>query len=433
MFRRNVAVIVFSHYPADPRVRREAEALAEAGYAIDLICLRDGNQTKRERFANVLVHRLPVQRKRGGKLRYIWQYVAFGALAGLQVTWLHLRRRFRLIHVHNMPDLLVFSALAPRLTGAKVILDLHDPMPEMFMTKYDLPRSHRIIRFVSWLEKLSIRFANVVLTPNISFRDRFVSRSCRRKKIHIIMNSPQESIFGPGNDSHDSANAGSNGKTPGPFTIMYHGTIVARHGLETALMAMQQLRPKIDGLRFEIYGSGDFVDECKDLASSFGLQDMVTFHGHVPLEQIAHVIPTAHLGLIPNNRSPFTEINLPTRIFEYLALRRPVVAPRTHGILDYFDEDSLYFFDAGDANSLAEVILRVYNNRFQPDQVLANGVRIYNKYRWQSQRRHFLRLVNAMLNTSPRNDASQSSAKTEVTQTQEPSSDGPDSGLRGTE
>jgi glycosyltransferase involved in cell wall biosynthesis len=105
------------------------------------------------------------------------------------------RRRYDLVHVHNMPDVLVFSALVPKLFGAKIILDLNDPMPELMMTIFRLREETLLVRLLKKFEAWSILFADAVLTTNEAFRKLFVSRSCPAQRIEVIMNSPDEEIF----------------------------------------------------------------------------------------------------------------------------------------------------------------------------------------------------------------------------------------------
>ena len=389
-----VAAVVFSYCPADPRVRRESEALVEAGMQVDIICLRGAKQPWFERTEGIRFYRLPISRKRGGKIRYLWEYIAFTMLAAIVLAGLHLRRWYRVVHVHNMPDVLVFSALVPRLLGAKVILDLHDPTPEVFMTKYDMTRDHKMIRLLRRLERWSIAFANVVVTPNIGFRDLFVQRGCPEHKIHVIMNSPQESVFG---EREVSPLDGAEARVSGPFRVMFHGTMVERHGLGTALEALALLREAELEFRLEVYGDGDFVESFLELIDEYDLAEMVTYHGFVSLEMIADAITTIDLGLIPNMRSVFTEINMPTRIFEYLCKGKPVIAPRTKGILDYFGEDDILFFEPGDAKSLAETILRARSSGELRRCVLARGINIYQRHSWCKERQNWIGIVNKLL------------------------------------
>ncbi|HOX05456.1 MAG TPA: glycosyltransferase family 4 protein [Planctomycetota bacterium] len=389
-------MVVFSHYPADPRVRREAEALADEGTEVDVVCLAGPGAPRRETVRGVRVFRLPVTQRRGGKLRYLWEYASFLLMAFCTVSWLHLVRRYRLVHVHNMPDVLVFTALLPRLTGAKVVLDLHDPMPEVFMTKYGLGANHPVLMLLRLLERCSIAMANLVLTPNISFQNLFVSRGCPERKIAIVMNSPQETVFRPA-PAGDGARPGGDGRR----VLMYHGTIVERHGLDTALEALDRLREELPGISFQVYGDGDFVEAFQRRVGELRLEGAVAYHGRVSLERIAAAIPAIDVGVIPNKRSVFTDLNLPTRIFEYLAMGKPVVAPRTHGVRDYFDENSLFLFEPGDAGSLAAAIRRALAAPERERAVIERGQAVYRRHRWEVERRHFVNRLSLLARGAP--------------------------------
>ncbi len=384
---KRVCAVVFSYYPADPRPRREAEALIGAGHEVDLICLRDADESPRETVNGVRVFRLPLERKRGGKIRYLWEYALFILMAFFLVSTRFLVRRYHIVHVHNMPDILVICALIPKLFGARIFLDLHDPMPEMFMTKYGLARDSRVVRILLFLERFSIGFANIAITPNEAFRRLFVSRGCPPDKMHIIMNTPDPSIF-----EADAEVPAANGNG---FVMMYHGTVVERHGLGTALEAMPLLKDDIEGLAFEVFGDGDYVPRFLERRTEMKLDDNVAYHGKVSLEHIAGAIEHADVGLIPNLRSVFTEINLPTRIFEYLSKGKPSIVPRTEGILDYFDEDTIFFFEPGDPESLADAVRRVRSDPEHTAKVVTKGREIYKRHHWSVEKQVLIDLVEA--------------------------------------
>ena len=392
-----IAMVVFSHYPTDPRVRREAEALVEAGMSVDVISLiRHDGEATRASVNGVAVHRIPLRQKRAGKLQYFIQYGYFIVAAFLKLSRLHLSRLYDIVHIHNMPDILVSTALLPKMTGSKIILDLHDPMPELYMTKYAMDASHPVVKVLRTLEKLSILFADRVITPNIAFRDLFVSRSCPPWKIHIVMNSPQEHIFHtrdiiPVDDSSSHKRD--------KFHLMYHGLIVERHGLDDAIAAVSELRDKIPNLKLHIYGDGEFLGDLKEKVYRLGVGDWVKFYGFVTLEQIAAAISQIDLGIIPNKMGPFTNLNFPTRIFEYLSMEKPVVVPKTRGICDYFPEDSIYFFEAGDVNSLAKVISKAYKNPREYNLMVKRGMDIYHQHRWGLEKERLINLVLNLLGT----------------------------------
>jgi len=260
------------------------------------------------------------------------------------------------------------------------------------MTKFGVPAHHRAIRLLRAVERLSTGFAHVVLTPNKAFKELFAARSAPARKIHIVMNSPQEELFRPCEETPAPGDVPEVG-----FRVMFHGTVVERHGLDTVLHALRLLRPKIPSLAFDVYGGGDFVDTFKRLVGELNLQDIVTYHGQVPLEQIPVAIRRCSVGVIPNRRTPFTELNLPTRIFEYLCLGKPVVVPHTKGILDYFTEQELFFFEPGDAASLSEALWRVYADPAARHSIVQRGRAVYLRYTWEKERTRFQELVRRLL------------------------------------
>jgi glycosyltransferase involved in cell wall biosynthesis len=394
---KRAAVLLYSYYPADPRPRRAAEALIEAGMEVDLVCLR-GQQSdaKKENVHGVHVLRLPLQKRRHSKGTYIFQYTAFLAACFWLLALRSLRKRYDLVHVHNMPDALVFAAFVPKLLGARVILDLHDPMPELMMSIYNVGPGAKFVRWLRRLEKLSIRFANLVLTPNKAFRELFISRGCPPGKIQIVMNSPESNIFATSANGEPIENGDPQG-----YRIMYHGLIAERHGLDVALQAISELRNEIPALEFHIFGNRTrYMDKVEEDVQRLGLQSCVRYHGYKPQAEIARAIGNSDIGIIPNRRNPFTEINMPTRIFEYLSLGKPVVAPDTRGIRDYFEKESLIFFEPDNPQSLREAILNAYRDPTKVKSIVERGRSVYAINRWESHRSYFLDRVSSLLSAN---------------------------------
>src|SRR5438270_8455154 len=192
---KRVAMVTYSPYPDDPRPRRAIGALMDAGMTVDLICLGQGNSHKHVAQDGIRVLRVPMKHRRGGKLTYAWQYGSFILISSFIFALRSLTRRYDLVYVHNMPDILVLSALVPKALGAKVILDQHDPMPELMTTIFGLGQDSLIVRLIRRLEKWSLGRANLVLTVNMEGKRSFASRSCTPEKIGVVMNSPDEEIF----------------------------------------------------------------------------------------------------------------------------------------------------------------------------------------------------------------------------------------------
>ena len=131
--------------------------------------------------------------------------------------------------------------------------------------------------------------------------------------------------------------------------------------------------------------------------SEKGLEKAVHYLGPRQLEQLTEAIAECDVGVVPNKRSIFTEINTPTRIFEYLALGKPVVAPRAPGIQDYFSEDSLILFDLGNADDLALKLTWVALHPREVFEITSRGQAVYRSHSWQAEKAKLVTAVVKLL------------------------------------
>jgi glycosyltransferase involved in cell wall biosynthesis len=406
---KRVAMVTFSHYPGDPRPRRAIDALVSQGMQVELICLEDGNNPRREVSGSIDVLRIPLKNRRGGKLAYAYQYSVFILISSLIFAWRTLTKGYDLVYVHNMPDILVVSALAPKLFGAKVILDLHDPMPELMTTIFGLKKESSGVRLISWIEKWSMARADAVLTVNLQCKKIFAARSCSSEKIGVVMNSPDEKIF-PFREAQPVAR--SKEDRNGLFVVMYHGSIVERNGLDLAVEALSRVKETVPAAELRVYGPRtSFLERVMENARTKGLDDSIRYLGPRRLEELVREIEDCDVGVIPNHRNSFTEINTPTRIFEYLSLGKPVIGPRTPGIQDYFNEESLLFFEPGDPESLAKSIEYAFRQPAQLGEIARRGQEVYGEHNWSNERQQLIGIVGNLLGKQLTGDTSANQAE----------------------
>ncbi len=392
---KRVAMVTFSGYPGDPRPRRAAETFIDAGATVDLVCLADEKGPWRETLGALDVVRIPMTHDRGGKLSYVYQYCTFILSSAAILAYRAIKKPYDLAHVHNMPDILVVSALIPKLLGARVLLDLHDPMPELMTTIFNVGRNTISGWIIRRLEKWSIARSDMVVTVNRACKQLFASRSCQPEKIRVVMNVPDEKIF-PFHRPH--AKPMPNEAILKPFVIMYHGSLVQRNGLDLAVKALLLVRKTIPRLELRIYGrEAPYLQRVLEMARTEGLGDYVRYLGPKRLEDLVREIQNCDVGIIPNRRNVFTDINTPTRIFEYLALGKPVIAPNTVGIGDYFDPASLFFFDSGDAASLARQIEYVFSHPEEVFRTVERGQNVFLAHTWMRERQTLLDLASQLL------------------------------------
>jgi glycosyltransferase involved in cell wall biosynthesis len=394
---RRAAVIVFAYYPSDVRVMRSAVAMQKEGMAVDLFCLQQfPTEPSCETIDGVEVFRFRLKKRRGGKAAYAFQYLVFILASFVWLSRHGIRRWYDIVHVHNMPDFLAFSAVLAKALGSRVVLDLHDPSPEVFRTVYDLPANSGLIRLLLLLEKWSIAFADKVLTPNVAFWKLFSGRSASPGKVEIVMNTPLEDVFP---FTEPGFLPSSPERVDKKFVVMYHGTLVERHGLHTAIEAVAQLRERIPGLYFHIYGeeTAYMREKINPLISALSLNDRVIYFGEQSQASIASAIRDCSLGVVPNLRTVFTEINFPTRIFEYLALGKPVIVPETQGIKDYFDSSDMLFFTGGDMLSLRSQMEWVFDHPSEVQDIVREGQKVYQRHLWSRERERLLALFAGLI------------------------------------
>ena len=383
-----VCIVRHNYYP-DTHVRRDAEALARAGYAVHVVALRRAGQAVRETLHGVEVHRLPVEHRRGTVLRYIWEYLSFALLATLAVARLHRRHRFQVVEVDNMPDVLVFSALVPKLCEAKVILYIFDNMPELLRVIWKVGPRHPLVRILATMEQLSAKFADRVVVSQELARRVVVERGVPEAKVVTVLNSADESIFGPRPRLlRKQANA--------DFTIVSHGSIIQRYGIQTLIDALPLLTKAIPNVRVRVFGQGEYRHALAERARRNGVADRITFEGFLPPEELVATLAEADLGYV----GFMCDLMLPNKLVEYVSLGVPVVLARWPVFEHYFPEDTVGYFVSGDAQSLASAIIAVAHDPHMARKRASRATAVYQDYRWSVQREIYLGLYGELIDGS---------------------------------
>lgn len=382
-----ICIVRHFYYPLDPRVRREVEALKEQGHEVDIICLRGASEALREEINGVRVYRLPLFRYRGSFLRYLLAYSAFFLLASALLLLLHLRRRYRVIQVNTMPDFIVFVTLLPRLMGARVLLDMHEAMPELYRTMYKVD-DHWLIRALERVEQISIRYADHVTTVTEPMKQTFIRRGADPAKITVVPNAPDRRLLNP--DLYPPC------LEKDAFTLISHGTLLERYGLDTLLKAVALLKDEIPQLRVEILGDGPYLGALVELAEALGVREKVEFAGYVPFEEMLRRIAEADIGVVASKRCPWSDISQTNKMLDYIAMRKPIVISRTQGVAPYYHNPAFAFFEPDDEKDLARVILDLYRHPEKRRALIAHVDRLYEHIEWRKVQHRYWEVMEAL-------------------------------------
>jgi glycosyltransferase involved in cell wall biosynthesis len=378
-----VLMIAYSTYIRDGRVKRHAEALADRGDHVDVICLWS-DQLRSGNGVNLIGVKVP--RYRGAsRAAYIRSYLLFFAHAAVLAWRSSKSKRYDVAIVCSMPDAVIVCAAPLRFFGTRLILDVHDTMPELYLDKFPGRKGALGARVLKIEERTSASIANRVLVVHEPHRQRLQAAGIPREKIRVVLNSPDPKIFSPPAYGHRANQS---------FTVVCHGTITRRLGLDIALQAVGLMREKIPPLQLMVLGDGDYLEDAKNLASAMKLNDRVTFCAPVPIEKLPALLRQADIGLVPNRPSAATHLMLPVKMMEYAALGIPVIAARLRTIEYYFGEGGALFFDAGNPAALAAAIENLYLNRDRAKQFASRAMEIVEGLSWQLHRDHLFCAVD---------------------------------------
>ena len=397
-------MIVHNYYLRDARVRRYAEALAAEGQIVNVYCLKDFNEAQsNDESRGVSIYRIPVARRRSSSLIYIFEYALSFIHFAVRLTSHHLRSHYDLIHIHNMPDILIFAAVVPRLMGTPVILDLHDLMPEVYMSKHSLQTPDLVTKLLRVLEMVSTRFASSIITSTKTFKERLVARGVPPEKIIVVVNAPDLGIFNPALRKARGAVAAlpDQDRTSGSFRLMYVGTIAERYGLDIAIQGLALLKEHIPRIHLEIIckisQEGTGLDQLMHQVRRLKVGSHLTIHDPIPLQEVPLRMLTADAAIYPARDDVHMDVALSLKIPEFVAMGVPVIATRLSVLEHYFGQEAMLYFPDGDTKAFAEQVLRLYRGEVNVDDLIAAADQFLIDWSWEAQKRLYFDLIAQLL------------------------------------
>lgn len=383
--RKKICMLAYTTYECDNRVRRYAEALAGRGDEVDVIALSGGAAAERSTINGVEVHRIQHRDfDERNKWTYAWRLLRFLVASSIFLARRHREICYDVIHVHNVPDFLAFAAWYPKWTGAKVILDIHDIVPELFVSKFDAKSTGLYARLLKLVEKASSGFADYVIISNHLWQEKLISRSVPEHKCAVFLNHVDSAIFYRRPKTRDD------GKT----VILFPGSFQWHQGLDIAIQAFAQLKDTIPNAELHLYGGGGVKSDLLRLTERLGLTDKVKFFDGVALDEMAEVIANADLGVVPKRANSFGDQAYSTKIMEFMSQGVPVVASKTTIDTYYFDERVVCFFPSGDVAAMAGAMQRVIQDKPYRESLVAAGYEYADRHGWKAKKGEYLDLID---------------------------------------
>ncbi len=388
-----ICMISYSQYKFDNRVHRYAESLIRRGDIVDVICLGSKSQHRHEIINGVSLHRVQVRNyNENSSLSYLVKLLSFFFRSAFACTILQLKKRFDVHHFHNIPDFGVFCTLIPKLCGAKVILDIHDLVPEFYQRKFHIGSRHPVIRILNLTEKMAAHYADHVITVTTIWQDTLVKRSVSQNRCTVILNAPDPRLFHRCSVKRDDTN--------NHFKMIYHGNLSEIFGVDIAIKAMNNIKKSVPKAELHIYGQGKDKENLIQLVSDLYLNQSVVFHEPVSRNYIPDVLCSADVGIDPKRDGVLAGEGLSSKCMEYLAVGLPAVVSKIKAAQTYYHESMVVFFEPDNELDLARRIVDLYQHPEKRQQLIHNSIRFNKEHSWEKYEKIYLNLLNHLMRKS---------------------------------
>src|SRR5262249_44163851 len=267
---------------------------------------------------------------------------------------------------------------------------IQDVSPELMAAKAQGKTGALLKHLATWQERLSVKFADHVVTVGWPFEELLLRRGTPRDKVTIILNSADPKLFPVAHQCPPPVNVSGDDQ---PFILMYHGTLAQRNGVDTAIRALALALPEAPRLRLDIMGRGEQVPALKQLAQELGVTDRVTFTDSCPSDKIVDFVVHGDVGIIPYRRDGFAQLVLPTKAYEYAWMRRPIIASDTPAIRSMFRPDSLMLCDPAQPESFASAIIDLYQHPEKRERMVESATADYVPYQWGAMSARYCQLL----------------------------------------
>lgn len=379
----DICVIRRGYFPQDPRVNKEVKALLENGSNVDIIVLKKENQILIECSEKLNVYRIPIPYIKRSLLKYSFEYIYFFISAFILVNLLNIRKRYKYIQANSMPNFLVFVGIIPKLLGTKIILDVHEPMPELFSSLYKNTLSKIIFRILIIEEKLSFIFADKIITVSKPLKSLFISRNrFITSKIIVIHNAPY---------IKNKSRSFTKEKQNKAFIIISHGSILKRYGFKTLIDTVPYLNNIIPRYKIIIIGEGEILLDLIAYVEKNRWKNSVEFKGFLPQEDLFKSIKECDVGIVPIERDNFTQYILPNKLFEFVEIGVPVISSSLETIRMYFG-DTISYFKSGEPEDLAKKIILLYKDYSMGTKYSERAKQIISIYAWDIEKEKYCNL-----------------------------------------
>lgn len=391
----NVCMVLEGYFPPDIRVEKESRALMSAGHRIFLVSLRKEGMPSAEDVNGINIIRVPPPETFLDRVsNLIWFNVFFDRPIWRRALESIIKQyEIEIVHVHDLPMVKTATSVAKKF-NIPIIADLHENFPEAIRAwrKVKTPWKSKILNLASpvwrWkrLEKSVLQHVDRIITVVDESKEHYV-HDCGipPEKISVVMNAEDLEEFGDLEIDESLVT-----KYRSDFVISYIGGFGPHRGIDTAIKSMPEIIEEIPEARLFLVGgkgSKEYEEELEKMCKDLKVENKVEFTGWVDFRLVPSYIALTDVCLVPHHASGHTNTTIPHKLFQYMAMRKPVIVTNCKPLKRIVEEcDCGIVVPSGDYNEMAQAIIGLYNNKEYVRKLGENGRRaVEEKYNWKNE------------------------------------------------
>lgn len=381
------AIVCRSTDPAQvPYIARQAEALAAAGHAVDIIAPPWPALAEQISHSQVRMRSLAVAPKGGASPAQL----VFWLRTCLALTLAQFQRRYHVIQISGATGIFVFAAFLAHLLGGRVVLDVSEAGPERLMVQTGARRESLRVRTAVLVEQLVVDFADHLITVSEPLRVRYLSRGCPPEKINVIYRTPDEALY------NQVLNVARHPSIADRFLLVCRGRAGEEFDYETVIRAVASLRDRLPNVLLWIACPDERKADLEALIRVLNATPSILLQGHLDRTAIPAFISQADAHIVAVPRNALTDLLLPDGVLESLSLGVPTITVRTQATQFYFDPRTLLVFDTGDVGDLAARIEWLAHHPEARTKLMQGARELALQFNWSRERHRYVALILAV-------------------------------------
>jgi len=371
--KRHIAVCSTVHQFDDPRVfHRQAQTLSKK-YATHLyVCAPFRQKLINSRLK---IWGLPIWEKKSDRVRNILQLISY--------LW----KENASVYILHDPELLIIVPFLKFFKKGKIIYDIHENYRYLMTEKLWIPEALRniIAKLYVLIENIILHFVDMIWYPVDNIGKHYDDN--RKIKKLLVPNVPDLNHFEFKVDSYPKDNI-----------LIYLGTIVEDRGIRELVLAFKKILQKFPSYKLKLIGhflSENYKTEILNLIKEKGLEGKAEWVNRLPYREIPGILSRTKIGYINYLPTPNNMNTLSNKLFEYLSMGIPVIAPAYPNYIQILEKHNCGIcVNPANIDEIANATIELLQDEQKRVRMGKTGQKLFNeKYNWEKNEANLFKAV----------------------------------------